>query len=58
MTKRDLKKRLKTLSPIEKDFIQKMNNYALSLVLGNKQQEINELCEIIKIQNQRRGGDK
>jgi len=54
MTRKELKKRLKTLSPIEKDFIQKMNNYALTLVLGNKQQEINELCEIIKIQNERR----
>lgn len=54
MTKKDIKKRLKGLKPIEKDFIQKMNNYALALVLGNKQQEINELCEIIRIQNERR----
>jgi len=54
MTNKELKKRLKTIKPIEKDFIQKMNNYALALVLGNKQQEINELCEIIRIQNERR----
>lgn len=51
--KKILLKKIKTLSQKEKDFINLMNNYALSLCLGKKQQEINELCEIIKIQNER-----
>lgn len=51
--KKLLLKKIRSLSKEEKDFINLMNNYALSLCLGKKQREINELCEIIKIQNER-----
>lgn len=51
--KKLLLKKIKSLSKQEKDFIKLMNNYALSLCLGKKEREINELCEIIRIQNER-----
>ena len=51
--KKKLLKQVKSLTKEEKDFINLMNNYALGLCLGKKQREINELCEIIKIQNER-----
>lgn len=53
--KKLLLKKIKSLSNQEKDFIKLMNNYALSLCLAKKEREINELCEIIKIQNERSG---
>lgn len=48
------KKILKKLNQEQKNFIILMNNYALQLVLNNEQNSINELCEIIKYQNERR----
>lgn len=52
--RKELKKQLKKLTSQQKQFITLMNNYATSLCLCNETQSINELCEIIKYQNERR----
>lgn len=49
-----LKRQLKKLTPEHKEFIRLMNNYAVALCVSNDAQSINELCEIIKYQNERR----
>lgn len=42
------------LSKEQKDFIKSMYNYAILLCFTNDTQSINELCQVIKYQNERR----
>jgi len=51
---RDIKKALKNINNEQKQFINAMYNYALTLVLNNEVESINELCDVIKYQNERR----
>lgn len=42
------------LTKEQKEFIKSMNNYAILLCINNEIQSINELCQVIKYQNERR----
>lgn len=46
------------LSKLEKQFLSGFYNYALMLLITDDKKSINELTELIRIQNQRRGGVK
>ena len=47
------KKIIKSLTEQDKQFIKLMNNYAIGLCITKNQLYINELCEVIKNQNER-----
>lgn len=49
-----LLKKIKSFNEEQKEFIKLMNNYAIGLCISNDSRSINELCEIIKCQNERR----
>ena len=49
-----MKKKKIKLDKQQKDFVKTLCNYAISLCVLNETRSINELCEIIKYQNERR----